>query len=156
MNNYQEGGLVRIITYEEYAKSDNAQISDVKFHKEYTNELAKVIDIIDDTHIIIQIQYDQNKFITDISMVKPERKANTYNSLLNRKVKIKSIKQHEYLGYVCLNEYLGKTGYIVNETLPNELGHVFVAIMFDKNYMNAIDDENHTIRFEKDELEFID
>ena len=72
-----------------------------------------------------------------------------------QRVRIINVEPHEDGSNVCLHEYIGKEGiinydYILKE---NQFGS---SVIFDKKYMNAIDEENGWLRWRWDEIELID
>ena len=72
-----------------------------------------------------------------------------------QRVRIINVEPHEDGSNVCLHEYIGKEG-IVNYDDILEKNHFGASVTFDKEYMNAIDEENGRLRWRWDEIELID
>ena len=72
-----------------------------------------------------------------------------------QRVRIINVEPHREDEYVCLDEYIGKEGIINYNTFLkyNEYG---ASVTFDKEYMNAIDEENGHLCWRWDEIELID
>ena len=72
---------------------------------------------------------------------------------IGSRVKIVNMNDFDKNDYILIDEYIGKTGR-VSFDLKNNF-HTY-KIDFDKNYMNAIDQENGILLFSKENLELID
>ena len=72
-----------------------------------------------------------------------------------QRVRIINVEPHRKDKYVCLDEYIGKEGIVDNNCTIKEKGFLF-SVIFDKEYMNAIDKENGRLCWRCDEIEFID
>ena len=71
-----------------------------------------------------------------------------------QRVRIINVEPHREDEYVCLDEYIGKEGIInYNTFLKSGYG---ASVTFDKEYMNAIDEENGHLCWRWDEIELID
>ena len=72
-----------------------------------------------------------------------------------QRVRIINVEPHEDGSNVCLHEYIGKEGIIKYDYIlkENQFGS---SVIFDKEYMNAIDEENGWLRWRWDEIELID
>ena len=72
-----------------------------------------------------------------------------------QRVRIINVEPHEDGSNVCLHEYIGKEGIIKYDYIlkENQFGS---SVIFDKEYMNAIDEENGHLRWRWDEIELID
>ena len=72
-----------------------------------------------------------------------------------QRVRIINVEPHEDGSNVCLHEYIGKEGIIKYDYIlkENQFGS---SVIFDKKYMNAIDEENGWLRWRWDEIELID
>ena len=72
-----------------------------------------------------------------------------------QRVRIINVEPHEDSSNVCLHEYIGKEGIIKYDYIlkENQFGS---SVIFDKTYMNAIDEENGRLRWRWDEIELID
>ena len=73
-----------------------------------------------------------------------------------QRVRIINVEPHrENSDYVCLDEYIGKEGIIKYDYIleENQFGS---SVIFDKEYMNAIDKENGRLCWRWDEIELID
>lgn len=70
-----------------------------------------------------------------------------------QRVRIINVEPHREDEYVCLDEYIGKEGIInYNTFLKSGYG---ASVTFDKEYMNAIDEENGRLCWRWDEIELI-
>ena len=72
-----------------------------------------------------------------------------------QRVRIINVEPHREDEYVCLDEYIGKEGTIDYNTVLKDSGYG-ASITFDKEYMNAIDEENEHLCWSWDEIELID
>ena len=73
-----------------------------------------------------------------------------------QRVRIINVEPHrEDDDYVCLDEYVGKEGIVNYNTVLKDYGYG-ASVTFDKEYMNAIDEENGWLRWRWDEIELID
>ena len=72
-----------------------------------------------------------------------------------QRVRIINIEPHRKDKYVCLDEYVGKEGIVNYGYTITERGFLF-SVTFDKEYMNAIDEENGRLCWRWDEIELID
>ena len=73
-----------------------------------------------------------------------------------QRVRIINVEPHrENSEYVCLDEYIGKEGTINYNTFLKDYGYG-ASVTFDKEYMNAIDEENGRLCWCWDEIELID
>lgn len=74
-----------------------------------------------------------------------------------QRVRIINVEPHreEWDEYVCLDEYIGKEGIINYNTVLKDSGYG-ASVTFDKEYMNAIDEENGHLCWSWDEIELID
>ena len=72
-----------------------------------------------------------------------------------QRVRIINVEPHRKDNYVCLDEYVGKEG-IVNYDYTIKEREFLFSVIFDKKYMNAIDEENGRLRWRWDEIELID
>ena len=72
-----------------------------------------------------------------------------------QRVRIINVEPHREDEYVCLDEYIGKEGIINYNTLLKYSGYG-ASVTFDKEYMNAIDEENGHLCWRWDEIELID
>ena len=72
-----------------------------------------------------------------------------------QRVRIINVEPHREDEYVCLDEYIGKEGIINYNTVLKDSGYGS-SITFDKEYMNAIDEENGHLCWSWDEIELID
>ena len=72
-----------------------------------------------------------------------------------QRVRIINVEPHEDGSNVCLHEYIGKEGIIKYDYIlkENQFGS---SVIFDKKYMNAIDEENGCLCWRWDEIELID
>ena len=72
-----------------------------------------------------------------------------------QRVRIINVEPHENCSNVCLHEYIGKEGIIKYDYIlkENQFGS---SVIFDKEYMNAIDKENGRLCWRWDEIELID
>ena len=72
-----------------------------------------------------------------------------------QRVRIINVEPHEDGFNVCLHEYIGKEGIIKYDCIlkENQFGS---SVIFDKKYMNAIDEENGRLYWRWDEIELID
>ena len=72
-----------------------------------------------------------------------------------QRVRIINVEPHEDGSNVCLHEYIGKEGIIKYDYIlkENQFGS---SVIFDKKYMNAIDEENGRLCWRWDEIELID
>ena len=72
-----------------------------------------------------------------------------------QRVRIINVEPHEDGSNVCLHEYIGKEGIIKYDYIlkENQFGS---SVIFDKKYMNAIDEENGHLCWRWDEIELID
>ena len=72
-----------------------------------------------------------------------------------QRVRIINVEPHEDGSNVCLHEYIGKEGIIKYDYIlkENQFG---ASVIFDKEYMNAIDKENGRLCWRWDEIELID
>ena len=72
-----------------------------------------------------------------------------------QRVRIINVEPHEDGSNVCLHEYIGKEGIIKYDYIlkENQFGS---SVIFDKKYMNAIDEENGWLCWRWDEIELID
>ena len=72
-----------------------------------------------------------------------------------QRVRIINVEPHEDGSNVCLHEYIGKEGIIKYDYIlkENQFGS---SVIFDKEYMNAIDEENGHLCWRWDEIELID
>ena len=71
-----------------------------------------------------------------------------------QRVRIINVEPHREDEYVCLDEYIGKEG-IINYNTFLKSGYS-ASVTFDKEYMNAIDEENGHLCWRWDEIELID
>lgn len=72
-----------------------------------------------------------------------------------QRVRIINVEPHRKDKYVCLDEYVGKEGIVNYGYTITERGFLF-SVTFDKEYMNAIDEENGRLCWRWDEIELID
>lgn len=72
-----------------------------------------------------------------------------------QRVRIINVEPHRKDKYVCLDEYVGKEGIVNYGYTITERGFLF-SVTFDKEYMNAIDEENEHLCWRWDEIELID
>ena len=73
-----------------------------------------------------------------------------------QRVRIINVEPHrEGDNCVCLDEYVGKEGSINYDDIL-EKNHFGTSVTFDKEYMNAIDEENGRLCWRWDEIELID
>ena len=72
-----------------------------------------------------------------------------------QRVRIINVEPHREDEYVCLDEYIGKEGSINYDDIL-EKNHFGASVTFDKEYMNAIDEENGHLCWRWDEIELID
>ena len=77
-----------------------------------------------------------------------------------QRVRIINVEPHrensDYVSdFVCLDEYVGKEGIINYNTVLKDSGYGS-SVTFDKEYMNAIDEENGHLCWRWDEIELID
>ena len=73
-----------------------------------------------------------------------------------QRVRIINVEPHrENSDYVCLDEYIGKEGIIQYDCILKE-NNFGASVIFDKKYMNAIDEENGWLCWRWDEIELID
>ena len=72
-----------------------------------------------------------------------------------QRVRIINVEPHREDEYVCLNEYIGKEG-IINYNTFLKYSEYGASVTFDKEYMNAIDEENGHLCWRWDEIELID
>ena len=72
-----------------------------------------------------------------------------------QRVRIINVEPHRKDRYICLDEYIGKEG-IANYDDILEKNHFGASVTFDKEYMNAIDEENGHLCWRWDEIELID
>lgn len=72
-----------------------------------------------------------------------------------QRVRIINVEPHRGDKYVCLDEYVGKEGIVNCDYTITERGFLF-SVIFDKEYMNAIDKENGRLCWRWDEIELID
>ena len=72
-----------------------------------------------------------------------------------QRVRIINVEPHREDEYVCLDEYIGKEG-IINYNTFLKYSEYGASVTFDKEYMNAIDEENGHLCWRWDELELID
>ena len=73
-----------------------------------------------------------------------------------QRVRIINVEPHrEHSEYVCLDEYIGKEGTINYNTVLKDY-ECNASVTFDKEYMNAIDEENGRLCWCWDEIELID
>lgn len=74
-----------------------------------------------------------------------------------QRVRIINVKPHkeDWDEYVCLDEYIDKKGTINYDTVLKDYGYG-ASVTFDKEYMNAIDEENGRLCWRWDEIELID
>ena len=72
-----------------------------------------------------------------------------------QRVRIINVEPHRKDRYICLDEYIGKEGNINYDDIlkENQFGS---SVIFDKEYMNAIDEENGHLCWRWDEIELID
>ena len=73
-----------------------------------------------------------------------------------QRVRIINVEPHRREDrYICLDEYIGKEGIIKYDYIlkENQFGS---SVIFDKEYMNAIDEENEHLCWRLDEIELID
>ncbi len=113
-------------------------------------------------------KFDEFNFKTAVSLCVKRTKFDNANTtrgedLIGRtvrkgqRVRVISIKPHKDItdNKVCLDEYIGKEGIIYRDTVlvKNGFGS---PIVFDKEYMNAIDLENGRLCWRWDEIELID
>ena len=72
-----------------------------------------------------------------------------------QRVRIINVKPHDNGSNVCLDEYIGKEGIFRYDDIliENRFGS---SVIFDKKYMNAIDEENGRLCWRWDEIELID
>ena len=72
-----------------------------------------------------------------------------------QRVRIINVEPHRKDRYICLDEYIGKEGVVDCDCALREKGFLF-SVIFDKKYMNAIDEENGRLCWRWDEIELID
>ena len=72
-----------------------------------------------------------------------------------QRVRIINVEPHREDGYICLDEYIGKEG-IINYNTFLKYSEYGASVTFDKEYMNAIDEENGRLGWRWDEIELID
>ena len=72
-----------------------------------------------------------------------------------QRVRIINVEPHREDGYICLDEYIGKEG-IINYNIFLKYSEYGASVTFDKEYMNAIDEENGHLCWRWDEIELID
>ena len=72
-----------------------------------------------------------------------------------QRVRIINVEPHREDGYICLDEYIGKEG-IINYNTFLKYSEYGASVTFDKEYMNAIDEENGHLCWRWDEIELID
>ena len=72
-----------------------------------------------------------------------------------QRVRIINVEPHRKDRYICLDEYIGKEGIVNYDYTIKERGFLF-SVTFDKEYMNAIDEENGHLCWRWDEIELID
>ena len=72
-----------------------------------------------------------------------------------QRVRIINVEPHREDEYVCLDEYIGKEG-IINYNTFLKYSEYGASVTFDKEYMNAIDEENGRLCWRWDEIELID
>ena len=72
-----------------------------------------------------------------------------------QRVRIINVEPHREYEYVCLDEYIGKEG-IINYNTFLKYSEYGASVTFDKEYMNAIDEENGHLCWRWDEIELID
>ena len=72
-----------------------------------------------------------------------------------QRVRIINVEPHREDEYVCLDEYIGKEG-IINYNTFLKYSEYGSSVTFDKEYMNAIDEENGRLCWCWDEIELID
>ena len=72
-----------------------------------------------------------------------------------QRVRIINVEPHREDEYVCLDEYIGKEG-IINYNTFLKYSEYGASVTFDKEYMNAIDEENGHLCWRWDEIELID
>ena len=72
-----------------------------------------------------------------------------------QRVRIINVEPHRKEKYVCLDEYVGKEGIVNYDYTIKERGFLF-SVTFDKEYMNAIDEENEHLCWSWNEIELID
>ena len=72
-----------------------------------------------------------------------------------QRVRIINVEPHEDGSNVCLHEYVGKEGNIQYDCILKE-NRFGSSVIFDKKYMNAIDEENGRLCWRWDEIELID
>ena len=74
---------------------------------------------------------------------------------IGQRVRIINVEPHREDEYVCLDEYIGKEG-IINYNTFLKYSEYGSSVTFDKEYMNAIDEENGHLCWRWDEIELID
>ena len=73
-----------------------------------------------------------------------------------QRVRIINVEPHRrYDNFVCLDEYVGKEGIVNYNTVLKDY-ECSASVTFDKEYMNAIDEENGHLCWRWDEIELID
>ena len=72
-----------------------------------------------------------------------------------QRVRIINVEPHRKDRYICLDEYIGKEGIANYDYTIKEIEFLF-SVTFDKEYMNAIDEENGRLCWCWDEIELID
>lgn len=72
-----------------------------------------------------------------------------------QRVRIINVEPHRKDKYVCVDEYVGKEGVVDYDCTLKEKGFFF-SVIFDKEYMNAIDKENGSLCWRWNEIELID
>ena len=72
-----------------------------------------------------------------------------------QRVRIINVEPHRKDRYICLDEYIGKEG-IINYNTFLKYSEYGASVTFDKEYMNAIDEENGHLCWRWDEIELID
>ena len=72
-----------------------------------------------------------------------------------QRVRIINVEPHDDGSNVCLYEYIGKEGIIQYDCILKE-NNFGASVIFDKKYMNAIDEENGWLCWRWDEIELID
>lgn len=72
-----------------------------------------------------------------------------------QRVRVINVEPHDDGSNVCLHEYIGKKGIVKYDCILKE--NLFgSSVIFDKKYMNAIDEENGCLCWRWDEIELID
>ena len=71
------------------------------------------------------------------------------------KVRIINVEPHRNDKYVCLDEYIGKTGSFYSD-IKFSSDRFESSLMFDDEYMNAIDRQNGGLCWRYDEIEVIE